>query len=92
MFLMKRATKAEPTEYRTITFKGAQTLLSPLGHEKMPKGKTVEGKVKKLIKDAILYQAKEHEKRQEHLKSMLGEKGIAEQPAAQVQSEGAPSN
>ena len=78
MFLMKKATEDEPTEYRTITFKGAQTLLSPLGHEKAPEGKTIEDKVKKIIKDAIVYQAKEHEKRQKHLKSMLGEQGTAE--------------
>lgn len=38
MFLMKKATGDEPTEYRTLTFKGAQILLSPLGHEKAPEG------------------------------------------------------
>ena len=74
MFLMKKATEDEPTEYRTITFKGAQTLLSPLGHEKEPEGKTVEEKVKRIIKDAIAYQAEEYEKRQKHLKSLIGEK------------------
>ena len=71
MFLMKRATKNEPTEYRTRTFRGAQILLSPLGHEKAPKGRTVEQKVRNVITDAIAYQAKEHEKRQQFLKGML---------------------
>jgi len=75
MFLMKKAREDEPTEYRTLTFKGAQMLLSPLGHEKAPEGKTVEDKVKKLIKDAIDYQAKEHDKRQTFLKSLLGGEG-----------------
>ncbi len=81
MFLMKKAREDEPTEYRTLTFKGAQTLLSPLGQEKVPEGKTIEDKVKKLIKNAIAYQAKEHEKRQAFLKSLLSEKEAAEPPA-----------
>jgi len=71
MFLMKKAAQDEPTDYRTLTFKGAQILLSPLGHEKAPEGKTIEQKVKKLIKNAIAYQAGEHEKRQKFLKTML---------------------
>ncbi|MHC4398990.1 MAG: hypothetical protein ACYTG0_04850 [Planctomycetota bacterium] len=78
MFLMKKATEDEPTEYRTLTFKGAQTLLPPLGNEKAPEGKTIEDKVKRLIKKAIAYQATEHKKRQAFLKSMLGQKGVAE--------------
>lgn len=78
MFLMKRATKDEPTEYRTMTFKGAQVLLSPLGHEKAPEGRTLEDKVRKLIKDAIAYQAREHEKRQKFLKAMVAQEGTAE--------------
>jgi len=81
MFLMKRATKDEPTEYRTITFKGAQILLSPLGHEKAPKGKTIYQKVRNVITDAIAYQAKEHEKKQKFLKTMLGKEENAEPSA-----------
>jgi len=74
MFLMKKAAEDEPTDYRTLTFKGAQILLSPLGHEKTPEGKTIEQKVKKLIKNAIAYQAEEHQKRQKFLKTMLGQR------------------
>ena len=88
MFLMKRASEDEPTEYRTLTFKGAQTLLSPLGHEQVPAGKTIEDKVKTLIKNAIAYQAKEHEKRQKFLKSLLEEKEAAE-PSAERDGEDA---
>ena len=73
MFLMKKATEDEPTEYRSLTFKGAQILLPPLGQEKAPEGKTIEEKVKKLIRDSIAYQAKEHEKKQMFLKAMLAE-------------------
>ncbi|MCP4612434.1 MAG: HEAT repeat domain-containing protein [Planctomycetes bacterium] len=71
MFLMKKATEDEPTEYRTLTFKGAQILLPPLGQEKVPEGKTIEQKIKKLIRDSIAYQAKEHEKKQKFLKAIL---------------------
>ena len=44
MFLMKKATEDEPTEYRTLTFKGAQIALSPLGNEKVPQDNTIEQK------------------------------------------------
>lgn len=83
MFLMKKAAEDELTDYRTLTFKGAQILLSSLGHEKAPEGKTIKKKVKTLIKDAIAYQAKEHEKKQKFLKTMLGqrEKGKPSAPA-----------
>lgn len=83
MFLMKRATKDEPTEYRTITFKGAQILLSPLGHEKAPKGKTIYQKVRNVITDAIAYQAKEHEKKQKFLETVLG-KEVVPRPAGKL--------
>ena len=78
MFLMKKATEDEPTEYRTLTFKGAQILLSPLGHEKAPEGKTIEQKIKKLIKDSIAYRAKEYQKNLKFLETMLGKQGMAE--------------
>lgn len=76
MFLMKKTAENEPTDYRTLTSKGAQILLSPLGHEKAPEGKTIEQKVKKLIKNAIAYQAKEHEKRQKFLETVLGKEVV----------------
>jgi len=87
MFLMKKATEDEPTEYRTLTFKGAQILLSPLGHEKAPEGKTIEQKIQKLIRDSIAYQTKEHEKKQMFLKAMLARQEAAEpnsEPNVQV--------
>lgn len=77
MFLMKKQTDDEPTEYRTLTFKGAHVQLSPFGHENPPKGKTIEEKIKGLIKDAIAYWAKEHEKNQKFLKAMLGNTGTS---------------
>lgn len=71
MFLMKKQTENEPTEYRTLAYKGAHISLPPLGNEKTPEGKTIEEKIKYLIKKSISYQAKEHEKRQKFLESML---------------------
>ena len=90
MFLMKKATDDERTEYCTLTFKGAQTLLSPLDHEKAPEGKTIKDKVTKLIKGAIAYQAQEHEKRQEFLKSLILEKEAVEPSAEPVGEDNAP--
>jgi hypothetical protein len=71
VFLMKKATEDEPTEYRTMTFKGAQVLLSPLGNEKMPEGDTLEEKIRNVIKGAIAYENQQHEKKRAFLKSML---------------------
>lgn len=73
MFLMKKARGDEPTDYRTITFKGAQILLPPLGNEKMPSGDTLEGKIRNVIKAAIEYENQQHEKKQALLESMLDE-------------------
>ena len=81
IFLTKKRTENEPTEYRTIQFEGANIILSPFGNEKTPEGKTVEQKVKNLIKNAIAYQAKECEKRQKFLKTILGQQKDIKQKA-----------
>ena len=74
MFLTKKRTPNEPTEFRTIEFQGANIRLSPFGHEKMPKGKTIEDQVKGLVKDALKYRRKQYKKEREFLKSVLVEK------------------
>ena len=71
MFLTKKRTPDEPTEYRTIEFQGANIRLSPFGHEKMPKGKTIEDKVKALIKDSLEYRQKQYEKERGLLIALL---------------------
>jgi len=73
MFLMKKIDNNEPTNYRTLAFKGAHVLLSPLGQEKAPQGKTLEEKVRNVIRDAIAYQAQEYEKKKKFLQTMLDE-------------------
>lgn len=83
MFLTRKRTEDEPTEYRTIEFQGANTRLSPFGHEKMPEGKTLEEKVKFLIKRSLEYWDNQHRKEQEFLKSMLGQAGLTPKPGPQ---------
>lgn len=73
IFLIKKVTENEPTDFRMLTTFGAQTLLSPFGHEKEPEGNTIEEQVKNLVKDAIDYQTKEHEKRMKFLKSIINQ-------------------
>jgi len=73
MFLMKKIDKDEPTDYRTLAFKGAHVLLSPLGQEKAPEGKTVEEKVRNVIRGAVVYEAQEYDKKRKFLETMLDE-------------------
>ena len=87
MFLMKKATEDEPTEYRTLMSRGAQTLLSPLGQEQKPEGNTVELQIKSLIRDSIAYQAKEYQEKQKLLKTMLGEQSVIQKPKQQEQTQ-----
>lgn len=74
VFLMRKMTENEPTEYRSLAYKGARVLLPPLGREKEPKGDTVKEKVRTLIEESIHYQAEELEKRQRFLRMMLGQR------------------
>ena len=53
IFLAKKENENEPTDYRMITIKGAQTLLSPFGHEKEPEGETIEEKVQKALRERL---------------------------------------
>lgn len=76
MFLTKKRSENEPTEYRTIEFRGANIRLTPFGHEKMPAGKTIEDQIRSLFKSTIEGNEKEYEKEQDFLGMML--KGTAE--------------
>ena len=71
MFLIKKRTDDEPTEYRTIDRQGAHFRLPPFGNEKAPEGKTIEEKIRNLINKAISYEAEEHEKKEKYLRSLL---------------------
>ena len=76
MFLTKKRTPDEPTDYRTIEFRGANIRLSPFGHEKMPDGKTTKEKIRSLLKRTIEYNKKQYDKEQAFLNQMI--KGTAE--------------
>jgi hypothetical protein len=74
MFLVKQQIENEPVKYWTLSIQGANTLLSPLGQEKMPEGATIEEQVSNLIKEAAVYQTDEYWKKQRILSGMLNYK------------------
>ena len=76
MFLTKKRTTNEPTDYRTVEIRGANTRLGPFGNEKMPNGKTVKDQIKALLKKTLEYNKKQHDKEQAFLNQMI--KGTAE--------------
>jgi hypothetical protein len=80
MFLTKKRTPNEPTDFRTIEFRGANVRLSPFGHEKMPTGKTTADRITSLLKGAVKYNKKQHKKEQAFLEQAI--KGTAEQTDA----------
>lgn len=71
MFLTKKRTADEPTDYRTIEIKGANTILSPFGHENTPEGKTTIEKITSGLKTTVEYDQKQHEKEQAFLNHMI---------------------
>ena len=76
MFLTKKLTPNEPTDFRTIEFRGANVSLPPTGHENPPEGKTIADQLLSVLRRAADYNKKKHEKEQAFLKQMLG--GTAE--------------
>lgn len=75
MFLTKKRTPDEPTDYRTIEIRGANIHLTPFGHEKIPAGKTTKDQIISLLKRTVEYNKKQHDKEQAFLKQMI--KGTA---------------
>ena len=76
MFLTKKRTPDESTDYRTIEVRGANIRLTPFGHEKMPAGKTTKDQIKSLLKRTVEYNKKQHDKEQAFLNQTI--KGTAE--------------
>lgn len=76
MFLTKKRTENEPTDYRTIEYRGANIRLSPFGHEKMSAGKTTKEQITSLLHETVEYNKKEYEKEQAFLNQMI--EGTAE--------------
>jgi len=76
MFMTKKRTEDEPTDYRTIEIRGANVRLTPFGNEKMPDGKTVKDQIKAVLKRTVRYNKKQHEREQAFLNRMI--EGTAE--------------
>ena len=78
MFLTKKRNADEPTEYRTIEIRGANVRLTPFGQERLPEGKTVEDKIRSVLKRTAEYKQQEYQKEENFLNMMI--KGSAELP------------
>ena len=76
MFLTKKRAPDEPTDYRTIEFRGANIPLSPFGHEKVPPGKTIREQITSLLKTTVEYNKEQYDKDQAFLNQMI--KGTSE--------------
>jgi hypothetical protein len=76
IFLTRKRADNEPTEYRTIEFRGANTRLTPFGHEKMPDGNSLEEKIRTLLKISMEYNKSQFETEHQFLDLMM--KGSAE--------------
>ncbi len=76
MFLTKKRTEDEPTEYRTIEIEGANVRLTPFGNERLPEGATIEDQIRTLLRRTSEYDRVEFQKGQDFLELMLS-KGSA---------------
>lgn len=73
VFLTKKQTANEPTDYRSLKIQGANVLLSPFGNEKITPGKTIKKKIQTLLGRAVKYNKKQYDEEQAFLTQMLEE-------------------
>lgn len=71
MFLTKKRTPNEPTDFRTIEFRGANVRLPPTGHEKKLKGNTVANQIRSVLQHAADHNKKKYETEQAFLNQMI---------------------
>jgi len=71
VFLTKKRSPDEPTDYRTIAIQGASIRLSPFGQERKPEGKTLARQITGLLKGTIEYNQELHGKEQAFLTRVL---------------------
>ena len=71
MFMTRFQTEDGSTEYYTIHIEGANIKLSPFGHEKLPKGKSIEEKIKNMIIESMEYFNMENKKENEFLNKII---------------------
>ncbi|MCI0335383.1 MAG: ankyrin repeat domain-containing protein [Planctomycetes bacterium] len=77
MFLTRKRSADEPTEFRTIEYQGANIVLGATGHEKRLEGDTIAAKVRSIIQRSIETKDRQHAKEIAFLKSMLGKASTA---------------
>jgi hypothetical protein len=71
MFLTKKRSVDEPTEYRTIEIIGANVALTSFGHERMPEGKTVEDQIRSVLRRTLESNQQEFQKEENFLNMMI---------------------
>ena len=71
IFLVKKRSPAEATDYRSIQMEGANIRLSHVGHEKPPEGKNLEEKIRNVVKDSIKHLDRDYERERRFLDTML---------------------
>lgn len=71
MFLIKKRSPNEPTEYRTIAYQGANVSLPPTGHEKTFQGETTAERIRSVLRRTAEWKKKDHEKEQSFLNQMI---------------------
>jgi hypothetical protein len=64
IFLTRKRTPDEPTDYRSLEIQGANVRISPFGNEKLPPGQSIKAKIKTLLTRASEYNKKQYEKEQ----------------------------
>jgi len=73
VFLTKKRSPNEPTDYRSLEIKGATIQLPPTGQEAPPKGEAIIDKIRWVLQRAVEFNAKEQEKEQLFLQQMIQE-------------------
>lgn len=71
MFLTRKRAEDEPTEYRTLEFRGANVRLTPFGHEKLPEGGDTKEQITSLLRTTFEYNEKQHDKEQAFLEQIM---------------------
>lgn len=71
MFLTRKRTENEPTEYRTIEIEGANVRVTPFGNERLPEGATIADQIRTLLRRTSQYDRVEFQKGQDFLELIM---------------------
>ena len=71
MFLTKKRSNDEPTDYRTIETEGANIRVTPFGNERIPEGKTIVDQIKSLLARTSEYDRAEYQKERDFLELVM---------------------